>query len=83
MIKQKKTFSSVLEAEKYLEDTYDNKVVSVEYFNGKTMETFCGRVDSISIDAATKNPAVVIIIFPGKRIEIEKDEFFESVKLLN
>lgn len=81
-------FKNVTEAEEYLEQKYVNKILQVRYYvkykenPGKRIYT--GKLDRLAIDAATKNPPVVILIFnDGKRFEIDKDEFFDLVTKLN
>jgi hypothetical protein len=78
------SFKNVQEVENYLIEKYVNKVVQVTFSNWKhEIETYTGKVDRLSVDVATKTVPIIIFIFHNKRIEVEKDEFFENVKLLN
>lgn len=77
-------FKSLKEVEDYLDKHYVNKVVQFNIYTPKGKKTIAGKVESMAYDMATKNPPVVIIILnEAMRYEIEKDEFFSTVKLLN
>lgn len=77
-------FKSWMEAEKHLEERYKNKVASLRYFTQGGYKTFTGKIDQISIDVATQNPPIIIVIFnTGQRFEVDKDNFFNAVKLFN
>ena len=77
------TFKKVSDAEKYLEDTYKNKVITLTYFTQFEEKLHTGKVDMISM-SVVKQPYTVVIIFnDGKRFEVDKDEFANLVKKLN
>lgn len=73
-------FKSIADAEDFYNIAYANKFVQVNLQDGNE---FVGKIDRISIDVATKTVPLIILIFPEKRIEIEKDDFQDTVKLLN
>lgn len=76
-------FKNALEAEKHLEKLYVGKLLQVTQYNSTSVGTFYGVVKRLAIDAATKNPPIIILIFiDGTRIEIEKDDFHELVKIM-
>ncbi len=77
-------FDSVFQAEDFLNETYQNKVVELTLLNkfDRSSETFV--VDRLVIDNITHDPALILIFSKdNKKYEVSKDEFFENVKLLN
>ena len=73
-------FKSVKEAEEYLEKIYLNKTVKLEL----PSRTVYGKIDSIAIDNILHNPAIIIIKFnDGSKEEVDKNEFYNSITLLN
>lgn len=72
-------FTSVKDAEEFLETTYLNRVISLDTGD----KTIAFKVDRISVDNATKaNPLIIVTSNEMRRYEVDDCEFFETVTIL-
>ena len=71
--------------EQELEDTYVNKVVTIQCFTkSEGMKSYTGKVDRLSLDNSTRNPPIVIFVLDAQnRFEVEYDDLYEVVTKLN
>ena len=83
--KGKRVFSSVKEAEKYIEETYVGKLVHFWYWHRfkYNMKEKVEKVDRATIDITFNPPHVILFFIDGTKNEFHKDDFFNDVKLLN
>jgi hypothetical protein len=76
-------FKNHLEAEQHLEKLHVGKLLEVTQYNPLAIGTYYGICSSLAVDIATRKPPIIILIFnDGNRIEIEKDDFYDLVKIL-
>jgi hypothetical protein len=81
----RRIFSSVKEAEDFIEKTYVGKIVHFWYwhrYKEKMMEK-TEKVDRVSIDTTPYIPRVLLFFVDGTKNEFDKDDFFNDVKIIN